>query len=468
MTKHFVLGRFVFALTGAVLAHGAAWGAVPLINESVYPASVPPGSPAFTLKVSGNGFTSKSTVDWNGSALPTHYTSEHLLTASVSASDVAKPRSVAITVSTPGAALSNPIYFQVVSPTRTINFTGTDYTVGNSPEAVVTADFNHDGNLDAAVMNYADGTISVMLGNGEGTFRVLPPYMPVAQSRLNSMALGDFDNDGNDDLVVLVSELNGNQEAVVLLGNGNGTFSAQKGADVRVDPHINAAQLVTGDFNGDGALDIAVSDQQGSHLLVLLGNRTGELSLPILTSLPSNQFNPVWMAVGDFNGDGKLDLAVEEPDAALLAIWLGDGSGHFTSLATMHLNGSGPGVVVAADFNGDQRPDLVIANGNQYQVFLGKGNGTFLELPATAIGGTSSVVVADFNGDGKLDLAMQNYEQTMVLLGEGNGKFQAPLTWPAPAGSGWVIAGDFDNDGQPDLLGLLVGGSSAAVYLQTP
>ena len=464
-----MVNRFVFASCAvALLVHAAgAFAQVPLIMESVTPCSVAPGSHPFTLVVRGSGFTSGSVVNWNGSPLPTHFQTHGKITANILASQVATPATANITVSNAGAGLSNTIYFPVVAPFTTVNLNRTEYPVGNNPIQAVTGDFNHDGKLDAVVANYGDGTLNVMLGKGDGTFNVLPPLAltPLLTDRVISIAIGDFDGDGNDDIAAVSISV-----AVVLRGNGDGTFTPGPTIDFKFDQFVAAAQLVAGDFNGDGKLDIAISDQQGDRMLILFGDGAGGLSFPVVTRMLTPGHNPQWMAVGDFNGDGKLDIAVVEPLPRDLTIMLGNGDGTFNqSLIPLPAGTSGPTQILAADFNRDGRTDLVIAGGSDLVVFLGKGDGTFRQLPTFGtLAGAISIAVGDFVGGGKLGVAAILNHNLSVFAGNGNGTFQPPQFFQVSNGSVWIAAGDFNNDGRLDLLALDEGADTASIYLQLP
>lgn len=465
MFRRFILGALgTIALVASSIS---AFAQVPLITESVYPASVAPGHPQLNLYIKGNGFTSASIANWNGSPLRTIFVSSHQVTAVVPASLLAKPSTASITVSNPNAGLSNTIYFPVVTAITQLSLSSTDYTLGNGPVQGVTGDFNHDGKLDVAVINYVDGTVSVMLGHGDGTFAVLPPFSPFPPNVLLSMAIGDFDGDGNEDIAILTGGVA--PVAAILMSNGDGTFTVGPPTKVRVDPHVNPAQIVAGDFNGDGKLDVAISDQQGEHVMVLKGNGKGALGLPQLTNMKAPGFNPVWMAVGDFNGDGKLDIAVTEPLAGYLSILLGHGDGYFSESLIPFPAGNSPNQVLAADLNHDGKVDLVVTNGGNIFVFLGKGDGTFHALPKFPVPQEAgAITLGDFNGDGKLDLAAIFRNHMSIMAGNGNGTFQTPQVFDVPQDSEWITAGDFNNDGRLDFLGLVTGGSTAGIYLQLP
>jgi hypothetical protein len=215
--------------------------------------------------------------------------------------------------------------------------------------------------------------------------------------------------------------------------------------------------VVVGDFNGDGKADLAVSDDN-SGVNVLLGNGNGSFQPPVHYAV---NYEPTYMALGDFNGDGKADLAVAYYDG--VAILLGNGDGTFQA-AKFFNAGYNPSGIVVGDFNGDGRADIAVANGyynGTVSVLLGNGDGTF--QPATnsmVTNGAQGIVMGDFNGDGKVDLAVgtynyNSYAGVSVLLGNGDGTF-APATtygfsYPYYPSIDGVVVGDFNGDGIADI-----------------
>ena len=231
---------------------------------------------------------------------------------------------------------------------------------------------------------------------------------------------GDFNGDGKLDLAVASpgSETGGNWTLSVFLGHGDGSFGSPL---VVAEGSGNPSQMVVADFNGDGKADLAVVDQTTGSLLVLLGNGDGTFSAP------QNYFagsGGVYLVAADFNGDGHVDVAVSAVSVAgaNVAILLGKGDGTFAP--PTFIAGAGP--VAVGDLNGDGKSDLV--SSFPFQVFLGKGDGTFTALfpnPSTSI---SVTALADMNGDGILDVV----GGTAIVLGNGDGTFGAPITLISP------------------------------------
>jgi VCBS repeat protein/FG-GAP repeat protein len=314
--------------------------------------------------------------------------------------------------------------------------------------SVAVGDFDGDGVADLAVAadgrGAQPGCIFILLGNGNGTFQYPVKY---ALGFVDAVAVGDFNGDGKADLAVA-----GTGNISILLGNGDGSFQPPTAFAAAEHPNENPAQplMAVGDFNGDGALDVAVMSM--GSVSVLLGNGQGGFPQPI--TFPTGK-GESWVAVGDFNGDGKPDLAVTGESSGSVAILLGNGNGTFQAPVS-YAAGRMPIFVAVGDFNGDGKPDLVIVNSdaNEISVLLGNGDGSFRRPAHYAAGsGPLSIAIGDFNGDGKLDLAVATAgaETVAVLLGKGDGTFLPYVTYPAGGISTFVAVGDFNGDGNADL-----------------
>ncbi|MGA3325336.1 MAG: FG-GAP-like repeat-containing protein [Terriglobia bacterium] len=265
-----------------------------------------------------------------------------------------------------------------------------------------------------------------------------------------SVVTGDFNGDGKLDLAVA----NANADNVaILLGNGDGTFTpAASSPRTGCIPYA----IAVGDFNGDGKLDIASANGGSDDVTILLGNGDGTLT-PAAES-PTAGTVPWALAVGDFNGDGKLDLAVANQFSNNVTILLGNGDGTFTPAAASPAAGPQPTGIAVGDFNADGKLDLAVTNelGDNLTILLGNGDGTFTPAPASPLAGFDpyGLAVGDFNGDGKLDLAVANAgsNNVTILLGNGDGTFTpaavSPATGAEPLG---VAVGDFNADGKLDL-----------------
>ena len=340
----------------------------------------------------------------------------------------------------------------------------TSFFPGLIPRSVAVGDFNGDGKPDLAVADNG-ATIAILLGNGNGSFDRAGGQFLLLEGP-TSLAVGDFNGDGKLDLAVAVSNPTsppGFRDVVVLFGTGTGFFGGSTRLHIGFNqgPESSSA-LVAGDFNGDGKLDLAmtniadchcVTNGNGSGVSVLLG--TGAGSFGAATNFAVGN-TPVSIAVGDFNRDGEQDLAVTNAADNNVSILLGNGTGSF-GVATNFAVGNTPVSVAVGDFNGDGRQDLAVANLNSdnVSILLANGNGTFGVAANFAAGATPrSVAVADFNGDGKLDLAVANAgtDDVSILLGAGTGSFAPAANFAVRESPVALAIGDFNEDGKLDIV----------------
>jgi hypothetical protein len=461
-------GNGVSGSTQTVSLVGAGDDPVPFINEPLVPTSAAPGGPAFTLTVSGTGFTSGATVGWNGEALATTFVSSEELKAAVPAANIALPGTAWVTVVNPGSALvSNTASFPVRPSGPTVSFVsanGSPVAAGNGPVAIAVGDFDGDGKMDLAVANVNDADLTILLGNGDGTFTAAPS--PATGIWPSGVAVGDFNGDGKLDLAVVNQDTD---NVTILLGNGDGTFTAAP-----VSPYVGSGplSLAVGDFNGDGKLDLAVANWAGNSVSILLGNGDGTFISAFQTLATGSEPFLGSIAVGDFNGDGNLDLAVTNSGSNNVTILLGNGDGTFTPAASSPATGSFPDGIAVGDFNGDGKLDLAVTNSHSdtLTILLGNGDGTFTPAPVSpATGGSPcSVVVGDLNGDGKLDLAVVNFDSTVtILLGNGDGTFTPAPPYQYTGGGPKALAiGDFNGDGALDLATANFMANNVSVLLQ--
>jgi hypothetical protein len=443
----------------------------PLVPSSAAPGSVPPTG-ALTITVNGTGFVpasiagNGSVVLWNGSARPTTVLSSTKLTASITAEDVESPGTAWVTVFNPGkpSSTSSVIYFEIANPATSVSFSRTDYSAGTNPDAVAVGDFNGDGKLDLAVNDYGGNTVTILLGNGDGTFTPTATYPTGGGPQ--SIGSGDFNGDGRLDLAITNIQTN---NITILLGKGDGTFAVGPQSPVVA---AEAIGLAVGDFNGDGKLDLAVTSRLGNSVTILLGNGDGTFAAG--QSLVAGFSAPVIVKAGDFNGDGNLDLAVSNSNGNYLTILLGNGDGTFTVTLTPAISsGSALDGLAVCDFNGDGKLDLAVGDvgTDSVEILLGRGDGTFKLATTIPLGSgfrPSELVSADFNGDGKLDLAVAsvNFNNASIFLGSGDGTFAAsasPTTGLNPDG---LAVGDFNGDGRLDLAAATYNSNVVSILLQ--
>ncbi len=328
---------------------------------------------------------------------------------------------------------------------------------GLGARSPVLADLNGDGKADMVEANYNDGTISVLLGNGNGTFQAQQTYAVGTAPR--QLVLDDVNGDGVPDLLVANA---GDNTVGVLMGNGNGTFQAM----VTYATGGHPRSLAVGDLNGDGKPDLAVGNYGDDTISVFLNNGDGTFQAQQTYASGANIGTT---AVADLNGDGKPDLLVANYHANTVSVLLGNGNGTFQSLQT-YGTALTPQSIAVGDLNGDGKPDLVLASylGQAVSVLLGNGDGSFQAQTSYAVGTLPyNAVLADINGDGKLDIAAVNYKDSTVsvLLGNGDGSFQAQSTFAAGTTPWSIGATDLNGDGKADVVVGSYGPPSASILL---
>ena len=351
---------------------------------------------------------------------------------------------------------------------QTVSFIGTNYRVGG--QGIAVADFNGDGKLDMAV---ASTSVTVMLGNGDGTFQTA--LNSAAGPQPSSIAVGDFNGDGKLDVAVTDAST---FSIYILLGKGDGTFGPAQ--PFKTGENVNPVSIVVSDFNNDGKLDVAVADQgclaascTSGTVTVMLGNGDGTLQPPLHLTVG---IAPNGLAVSDFNNDGVKDLAATDSNGNVW-ILLGNGTGTFQVGPPIALTGANTPAygVAVGDFNGDGKPDLAVATGAAefISILLGRGDGTFrspqnISDPLAQV--PAWVAVGDFNGDGKQDLAVALSECCnapgegvfAVLPGNGDGTFQSFQRFLVPGftvpnASIFLVPADFNADKKLDLALVMSG-----------
>ena len=355
--------------------------------------------------------------------------------------------------------------------------------------AIASAYLDGDNNLDvvtgdaviASTPPIDNSTITVLLGNGDGSFKPKVNYPGCTVGSALKILLADFNRDGNTDIALGCSDgttiasgngFTGNGGLVIMLGNGDGSFQApifHSTGDV--------ASIATGDFNGDGILDIVLTDRAQQNVIIFLGNGDGTFTQEPLGNTISTTGPAHGVVVADFDGDGNDDIAfavgaVNQLSDLYVALGRGDGTFKTPTVVASQIGE----FITAGDTNADNNADIVASSitepggtqvGNSLFVLLGRGNGTFKSPVSYLSDIPSDPHLADVNGDGVPDIIAGGSTGALVYQGKGDGTFQ-PYQEPTIGGFALtyaVNAGDYNNDGNADLIGTDADSPRAAVSL---
>src|SRR3984885_9478426 len=324
------------------------------------------------------------------------------------------------------------------------------------PEAVTIADVNGDGKADVISSNDDSGDVTILLGNGDGTLQQPTVGYATGGYPYSPAIVADFNGDGFADLLV-PNAFN----LVYLKGYGDGTFRSALNyySPITDNNYAYSLGIATGDFNGDGIPDFVIGNCCDSTVgvTVFLSRRDGSMQAGVNYGGGGNLY---YVAVADFNGDGKLDIAAADESNGVVQIFNGVGDGTFSvgsTFATDTSNTQSDGLV-AGDFNHDGHPDLAVQNytGQNVGVLINDGTGNFLAPVNYALSAPYSyqgIATADLNGDGNLDLVvpLNNQPAIAILLGNANGTFQAETDLTVGNRPGSVAIADLNGDGKLDL-----------------
>ena len=374
---------------------------------------------------------------FNTSALP----SGALSLRAIYAGDASYGPSASATMTQTVNALSN----NGVQPYRS-------YKVDNDPIWIVTGDFNGDGKTDLVTANQGSnsaGSISILVANGDGTFRPAANFSQGNSYPSGWGVAGDFNNDGKLDLAMA-----GDYGISIMPGNGDGTFGTT--LPVRaVSFTYSWDRLFAADLNSDGNLDLVGMNDGVVH--VFLGNGDGTFQPG--SAIASTGLSNSNLAVADLNHDGRTDIVLFSAGGSTISILLGAGDGTFKAPLNATVASCCATGMAVADFNGDGRADVALWYGSQVDTFLGNGDGTLQSATSSTLNYFSYagavIVAADFNGDGKADLAIGDLNQIVVAFGKGDGTFQptvASISTESPVSG--IAVGDFNGDGHADFAAI--------------
>ncbi len=331
--------------------------------------------------------------------------------------------------------------------------------IGTALGGAAVADFNGDKIPDIVVGPSGGSSVDVLYGKGKGKFGT-PTVLSTQQSPFD-IKVADFNGDGRPDIVTANYD---GKSITVILNKGKGKWARAVNYTLPTDGSAaNPFQVVTGDFNGDGKPDIAVSDPNNSKIVVWINKGNGTFGTPEQVRIPLNNHfavNDETMKVADINGDGKLDLIFTETSLNSIGFALGDGKGGFTAENAFSM-GSNPFDIAIGDFNGDKKVDIAVAShaDNTITFRLGKGKGKFgAPQHFTTDAKPTTLTAGDFNGDGKLDLVVSSSDNGTVRVYKGSGKatFSSVQAFTIAGNATVMATGDVNKDG---LLDLLVGGT---------
>jgi hypothetical protein len=344
------------------------------------------------------------------------------------------------------------------------------YSTGNGslPYSVAIGDFNNDNRLDIVVSNTGTVNLGIFIGYGNGTFLAIITYSTGSLSGLLSVVAGDFNNDGRLDVAVALA---GTNNVGVLFGNGNGTFSNQ--TTFPTGSGSDPCSIAIGDFNNDNQLDIAIANKGSNSFGVLLGCANGTF-FSQLNYFIADGSQPVSIAVGDLNNDGRLDIMVTRSNIDNVGVFLGYVSESFLN-APSYPTGlfSQPISIAVGDFDNDTRLDVVVANNgtDNVMVLFGSGYGTFISQTTYSTGNDSNpcgVAVGDFNNDNRLDIVVANSgtHNIGIFLSNGTGTFSSQITYSTGIDSQpySVAVLDFNNDTRLDIAVANYGSNSVGVF----
>jgi FG-GAP-like repeat len=336
------------------------------------------------------------------------------------------------------------------------------FKVGKGAGSVEVADFNKDHFPDIAVANAEDSSVSILLGNGKGTFTEASGSPFFANRYPNDLVIADFNKDGNLDLGIANTEVS---FLTVLLGNGKGQFQQASNSPFMVDSKPHTHGIATGDFNGDGILDLATDSWATNTVLILFGDGNGNFGGQ--QSYPVGKRPYQRLRAADVNKDGMPDIVTSNLEGNNVTVLLAAGKGKFSEAPNSPIQaGDAPFGLAIGDVNGDNLPDIAVVNSptitaeskgkDGLTILIGDGTGRFLPMknsPFETGKSPSRVAIGDIDGDGINDIVVTNYNNKSISIfymsRQGLSKSRIINVGSRPDG---VAIQDMNNDGKNDII----------------
>jgi hypothetical protein len=359
---------------------------------------------------------------------------------------------------------------------------GSPVPVGPMAQKVLVADMNGDGNPDIILTcggttndksDPKKGFVAILVGDGRGVFKLAQRLIPIGMDGLKA-AVGDLNGDKRPDIVVIAHD---SYTVTILLQDERGQFDVERKRTVEANNgnHPHTHDVALGDVNGDGKLDILTTNEDDGAVSVLIGDGTGQFAAAKGSPFDAGQHPYEGLSLGDVNGDGKPDVVVPNIQGKAVSVLFGDGTGAFKAApGSPFAVGDRPGFVTLGDLTGDSKLDIVVTHDDDpiVDILRGDGVGGFRPAAGSPLKLKENVwgaVVADINGDGKNDLVLgAKREHVLILLGNGAGGFDGePIIVPTGGkGSGNIAVGDVNRDGKLDVVTSNYESGNVSVLLQ--